>query len=380
MIRVKIAFKNLLRHKFSSLVLVVVFLLATLALFWVFGWGNAMAQVVIDYIYGFSGDISYATNYFRQEEMGDVVAQPGIKTVSFEATVTCMLESPKKSEVITLKEMTPDNLRRLSSFIQPVAGRFPEEVDEILIPAIYQAGRFELGDRFYISTVTPGRVMNTLQYRVVGINKSPYAYVTSESMDLLLNSEEYRNFLHLTVEDKAKTRDEIDKLKMSIDNILEGKELQINSSTTVFQEMDRLGYLVELLPALKILMMIILFPLVGAVVAAIVWVHTHKRRKEIWTYLCLGWKDRKVISIITYELVFDALSGIALGLFLGYLSKIVVEKSNIWLEFGYTFAFPLRANLGLSDIFLIILFIFISLLVWLRPPIRKVIASKPFSY
>lgn len=35
MIRVKIAFKNLLRHKFSSLVLVVVFLLATLALFWV---------------------------------------------------------------------------------------------------------------------------------------------------------------------------------------------------------------------------------------------------------------------------------------------------------------------------------------------------------
>ena len=61
--------------------------------------------------------------------------------------------------------------------------------------------------------------MNTLQYRVVGINKSPYAYVTSESMDLLLNSEEYRNFLHLTVEDKAKTRDEIDKLKMSIDNI-----------------------------------------------------------------------------------------------------------------------------------------------------------------
>ena len=93
-----------------------------------------MAQVVIDYIYGFSGDISYATNYFRQEEMGDVVAQPGIKTVSFEATVTCMLESPKKSEVITLKEMTPDNLRRLSSFIQPVAGRFPEEVDEILIP------------------------------------------------------------------------------------------------------------------------------------------------------------------------------------------------------------------------------------------------------
>lgn len=70
MIRVKIAFKNLLRHKFSSLVLVVVFLLATLALFWVFGWGNAMAQVVIDYIYGFSGDISYATNYFRQEEMG----------------------------------------------------------------------------------------------------------------------------------------------------------------------------------------------------------------------------------------------------------------------------------------------------------------------
>ena len=107
-----------------------------------------------------------------------------------------------------------------------------------------------------------------------------------------------------------------------------------------------MGYLVELLPALKILMMIILFPLVGAVVAAIVWVHTHKRRKEIWTYLCLGWKDRKVISIITYELVFDALSGIALGLFLGYLSKIVVEKSNIWLEFGYTLPF-LCANLGL---------------------------------
>lgn len=377
--RLRIAYRNALRHKMTSLVLLAVFMLATFALFWVFGWGTAMADSLGDYLRSCYGDIYYITDFFGWGDVKESISVLEMSKITTEANIYAMLDSTKISDVINVREMSSDFLERAERYIRPVSGRMPEKIDEILMPEIFHQGAFEIGDTLYLSTYTPDRVLNTLKYTIVGKNMNQFALITPKSMDILLNTDK-RNFLTVHIGSELSPRERVLKADQKVREVLADNNIKINKSKTVFDELDRLDYLVSLLPGLKGLIMFVLFPVVGSVVAAIVWIYSLKRRKEIWTYLALGLRDRHIISLVTMELWIVSCAGIVLGMAFGFISAMMVEKLNIWLSFGYTFSLPLWAKYGFFDILTIILFILISVLLWLLPPLMRVIKDKPFSY
>lgn len=375
----RIVYRNAWRHKMTSLVLLVVFILAAFVLFWVFGWGRAMVDSLKDYLRSCYGDIDYQTGFFNREEVEASLSDLGLNEVTIEANIYAMLDSVKISDVINLRELSPGFAERAERFLRPVTGRMPEQINEIIIPEIFHQGTFALGDTLYLSTCTPDGVLNTLPYVIVGKSMNTFALITSESMDLLLNSKQ-RNFLTVQISPQLSPREQVLSTKQKITALLGEQGIKINKDKTIYDELDRLDYLVTMLPGLKGLIMVVLFPVVGSVVAAILWISSVKRRKEIWTYLALGCRDRTVIALITMELWLVSGAGAILGLMLSLLSAWMVEKLNIWLSFGYTFSLPLWAKYSLLDFTIICLFILLSVSIWLWLPVKRVINDKPFSY
>lgn len=375
----RIAYRNAWRHRMTSLVLLVVFLLTTFVLFWVFSWGTAMADSLKDYIRCCYGDIYYNVNYISEGDLPSSIFELDVKRITTEKNIFAMLDSPKISDVINVRELSSNFLEAAERYIRPVQGRLPERNDEILIPELFHSGILEIGDTLYLSTYTPEQVLNALRYTIVGKHMNQYALVTSESMKLLLNTEQ-NNFLVIHISSGLCIKERVLETDHQVRTVLADSNIKLNKSKTVYDELERLDYLVKLLPGLKGLIMVVLFPVIGAVIAAIVWIYSIKRRKEIWTYLALGLKDRQIVSLVTLELSIVACFGIALGMALGFISAQIIDKLNVWLSFGYTFSLPLWAKYGFSDIFVIIVFVLISVAVWILPPLLKVIRDKPFSY
>lgn len=375
----RIAYRNAWRHRMTSLVLLVVFLLTTFVLFWVFSWGTAMADSLKDYIRCCYGDIYYNVNYISEGDLPSSIFELDVKRITTEKNIFAMLDSPKISDVINVRELSSNFLEAAERYIRPVQGRLPERNDEILIPELFHSGIFEIGDTLYLSTYTPEQVLNALRYTIVGKHMNQYALVTSESMKLLLNTEQ-NNFLVVHIGSGLCIKERVLETDHQVRTVLADSNIKLNKSKTVYDELERLDYLVKLLPGLKGLIMMVLFPVIGAVIAAIVWIYSIKRRKEIWTYLALGLKDRQIVSLVTLELSIVACFGIALGMALGFFSAQIIDKLNVWLSFGYTFSLPLWAKYGFLDIFAIIVFVLISVAVWILPPLLKVIRDKPFSY
>lgn len=375
----RIAGRNAWRHRLTSLVLLAVFMLATFALFWVFGWGRAMADSLADYLRNCYGDLSYVTAFFAREELEAKLSGLPLSQVTTEAKINAMLDSAGVSDVITLRELSPELMAKAGRFLRPVRGRLPAAANEILIPEVFHEGTFELGDTVYLSTYTPDGVLNTLPYAIVGKGMNLFALITPESMDTLLHTKK-RNFLTVRTGPELESRAEVFNTGEQITALLAEQGIKVEQVKSVYDELDRLGYLVAMLPGLKGLIMVVLFPVIGSVVAAIVWIYSVKRRKEIWTYLALGFRDRAIVALVAMELWLVAGAGSILGVVLSLLSARLVEGLNIWLNFGYTFSLPLWAKYSWSDFFLICLFILASVSLWLLPPLKRVLKAKPFSY
>ncbi len=385
--QLKMAFHNVLLHRVSSLVLLTVFAVSSFVLFWSFGYGNNIAQLVQDLNRDSYGDIAFLTEYFEMDRLELLKQLPGVEKVVFERELKVMLDNPDKSSLVTLLEITGENRDRLARYIRPVEGRLPEKEDELVVTDFIQKGLYQVGDTVYATTSTPDKVLNALQYRVVGISKSTafkaigYGYLISEkSMDMLVNSDKHANLVYLFLHEGARSEESIKRMFEQVEKILKDRQVTINDSWTILEREEQLSVFSLVFGGMKPLMLIIIFPLIGAVIAAIVWIYSFKRRREIWTYVSLGMKDKQVILILAMEYWIIAILGLATGLAAGAMSGEASEAANLWLQFSYTFSSPVGTIFGLADMAVIVGFTLFSVLLWMWIPVRKIIRSVPFSY
>ena len=83
----------------------------------------------------------------------------------------------------------------------------------------------------------------------------------------------------------------------------------MDHSTNYISRMKESEILSATFSALKIIVLIILFPLVGAVLGELGRVYSYKRRGELWTYSTMGFKDRQIYKIATLEYLIITFAG-----------------------------------------------------------------------
>jgi ABC-type lipoprotein release transport system permease subunit len=311
-----------------------------------------------------------------------------VEELVLDREVRAILDTPEKSDMIILSELTPGNLKRLGKYIRPVKGRLPEKPDEIAVSEFLKEGVYNVGDLIYITTTTPDKVINTIRYKVVGITKSSgwkglgsAFLISEESMNRLTNTTKHGNMIYAFLDQtQYNTRDKIDALFDKMKTALERGGITINDSWKTYERLDKLSNFVDFFGMIRSLVIIVFFTLVGAVVAAMIWMVAFRRRKEIWTYSAMGMRNKKIVILMALEYWMLALAGTLLGIFGGALSAYAVEKANIWFRFSYTFVSPLQTVVQSGDIIGIVIFIFISVTVWIFPPMRRIIKAPPFSY
>lgn len=382
-----IAWKNVLLHRVSTLVLLTVFAISSFVLFWSFGYGNNIAGLVKNINRDSYGDIAFLTEFFDQKQLAPKLELPGVEKTVFEREIKVILDSPEKSALVTLLELTDENRQRLHRYIRPVEGKLPAGPDELVITDFIQQGIFQVGDAVYASASTPDKVLNALRYRVTGVSKSTafkaigYGFLVSkESMSVLLNSETQANLVYLFLDEQTRTKDNIAKLYEQVKSILGESGIEVKDSWTITEREQQLSVFSLVFAAMKPLMLIVIFPLLGAIIAAIVWVYSFKRRREIWTYVSLGMKDNTVIMILALEYWIIATLGLIAGLSAGALSSHLAEAANVWLQFSYTFSSPVGTIFGLWDLVIIAGFTLVSVWLWMLIPVKKIIRAVPFSY
>lgn len=384
----KIALRNIFRHTLSSAVLVLVLTSASVALFWAFGFGNSVAFLIEDAYRDSYGDIAFFTDYFDKTEMADIMADvPGERMV-FDRELMGLSISPKKTDIARVVELSPENYEGLARWIRPLRGRIPEAADELMIPEIFLDEVYDVGDYLFIVVSTVDGIINTLRYSIVGVSKTtgikglPTGYlITQESIDRLINSRTAANVLYvnLTDEDRA-DQSRLYEIYAKMKARLAASGVTVRESWALPDELRKFDIYITVLQGLKTMIIVILFPLVGGVVASLVWIYSHKRRREIWTVQSLGMRDGKVFLLMALEYWILAGIGCGLGILLGFQTSNLAVHLNVWLQFSYTFISPVMARIAWHDLGWVIAYVFGSVSFWMLLPIRKVARSRPFSY
>jgi ABC-type lipoprotein release transport system permease subunit len=387
MMRLKIAAQNIMKHRFSTIILLVIFATATFVLFWSFGFCNFVIAVIDDFSRDSYGDIAFLIDYVEADKARKLLQFPEIEKVVCEREVTALFDNPANSTLSMLVELTPENKGRLYRYIRPVAGRLPERPDEIMITDFKQKGVYRIGDRLFATVTTPDKVINALEYQVVGVSKTTafkafgYGFmVTRESMDLLLNSSRQINLVYLFLKKEYQTKPQIESLRKKIVGCFSVNHIPVKDSWTTLERNEKMSIFSLTVQGVRLIALCIMFPLIGAVIAAAVWIYSFKRRKEIWTYVSLGMKDQKIMETITFEYWIITAIGVILGIALGYASSWLADAANIWLTFSYTVTSPLRAQFGITEALVVSLFLFATVFLWIQIPLRKIIKAVPFSY
>jgi ABC-type lipoprotein release transport system permease subunit len=382
-----LAWKNVLRHKWTSLVLVLIFGVASFVLFWIFGFSNLVGNYLFSINYDSYGDVAFFTDFFDRQEVDTLLRPLELPKVVCEREVRVVIENPQKSDMAVLVEITPENLGRIEKYIRPVAGRLPERPDEIVISEFIQQGIYHVGDRMFVTASTHEKVLNTISYRVVGISKSSAGksglgtgyLITKESMDQLVDTNQKCNVLYAFLPPR-RSEAQIDQVFGKIKTLLQSKGILVRDAWTITKKLDQLQSFATVASGVRFIFLGLIFPLIGAVVAAFVWMHAFRRRREIWTYLAMGMSNRRVTAMLVGENWLLALVGIGLGLGTGFATSSYAEAKNSWIQFSYTFVSPFRADNGWSDVTIISVFILASVVIWMMPPLRKIMRATPFAF
>ncbi len=380
MTELKIAYNNIFKHRWSSLIMAVLFVCATYLVYWIFGFGNAINSVLIDLLRYSYKDITFNVEFTPREKISKLLAPYDTHETILGKKAWCMMDHPKESGMVTVYEIRESNLEELKEKIKMEEGRFPDKPEEIMVTRNFLSGKLKLGDSVYATTVTPQKILNTLQYTIVGINDDYDVMITEKSMNLLLNSGEYTNFISLSLREEMSPREEVEKLYTELDRLLKANGVEIKKSTHIYEELDKQSVGFPILMGVKIISIGVITVLIGAVLGALVWVYSFKRRKELWTYSALGFADRRIIRIIAMEYWLIAFFSVSTGLVLGAITSTITENGDIWLKFSRTFNIPLVTKMGVADIFIIFAFLFLGIFVWVQKPVKKVIKDRPFSY
>lgn len=387
MIQFKIAAQNVLKHKLSSAVLITIFAVAAFVLYWSFGFCNFVITVIDGFSRDSYGDIAFLTDYADAGKMKELLRFPEIEKVVCEREIAVLFDNPQASTMSVLVELTDENRQRLYRYIRPVAGRLPEKPDELLITDFKQKGVYTIGDRLFATVTTPDKVINALEYTVVGIAKTTgfkavgYGFmVTRESMNKLINSGSQANLVYLFLKKEFQTAAQTEALRGRAGRSLLAGGIDIKESWTTLERNEKMSLFSLAVKGVRLVMLCIMFSLVGAVIAAAVWIYSFKRRKEIWTYVSLGMKDRAITLTFTIEYWLIAAIGTVIGGSTGYASSCLADAANIWLTFSYTVTTPLRAQFGPADAAVVALFVVATVFLWIQAPLRTIIRAVPFSY
>ena len=382
-----IALGNVRKHRGASSVLGAVFAMTALVVFWAFGFGNAVESLIRDSYRDSYGDIVFFTEYVASSRIEQILEPFSFPEIILEREIRGMYVAPQRSDMARVVEVTDQNRHAMKRWIKPIRGRIPEQVNELMVPELFLKGVFDVGDTVYIVISTPGKVLNTLRYRIVGVSKTigikglpTGLLVTRESLDLLTAAKDQVNLVYVRLDRSQRQGDSPRRIYERLRSIFTEENIEVKSSWYLPKELERFTLYLTVLQGLKVIILVILFPLIGAVVAAIVWIYSIKRRHEIWTYVALGLRDRKVLAVFALEYWIIALLGIIGGVLLGFASSAVTYRSSIWLQFSYTFVSPLTAQFRLIDFLFLVVFLYACITLWLYPPLSRVIKTRPFSY
>ena len=245
--RLRIAWRSVLRHRLSTAVLTAVCAAAAFVLFWSFGFCNhirALARTIPRDSYG---DLTFFIDFADRGRVAALLALPGVEQVVCEREITALFDSPERSALAAVVELTPDNRDRLRQYVQPVAGRLPARPDELLITDFKQQGVYRLGDRVFATVTTPGKIINAQQYTVVGIAKTSafkalgYAFmVTQESMSGLLNAADAVNLAYVYLAPAYRTRAAPAALRERILGAFSAGGIGVRESWTLPDRQDKL--------------------------------------------------------------------------------------------------------------------------------------------
>jgi ABC-type lipoprotein release transport system permease subunit len=376
----KIALKNCIKHKWMTLVLTVIFAVMTISMFWVFGFSNYFENAIVEMNRTWVGDVMYAIDRFIPEErLNQAFSRKTTEKVSYVRVVGAMADGQKNSGFVWLKELDKDVEYRYREALQPFKGRMPRKSDEILVQEINYSGMFHIGDAVYITTSTTKKVINTLRFKVVGINKTAGFFITPEAMDSLLDSKNAYNQVWVLKSRKLLPRLDVYYLDNKFRNMLAGAGIYVYS-TNIYNIIDSYKILVILFRSIKILLLIVLIPLSAAVIAAIVWMTALKRRKEIWTYSAIGLRDGLIMRLMIMEFLIVTAAGFIVGIAIGTLSAILTGAFKVYLVLGSLIQMPLLVRLSIIDLLLILLIAAGSASLASLSPLNKIIKAKPFSY
>jgi len=356
-------------------------------LYWSFGYANLISSILNDSFYDSYGDMVFFTDYFEKDKIQTLIQDPSIERVVLDREIQGILENPEKSDLVILSELTPDNQNRLKRYIRPVVGTLPKNTEDIVVSEFLKEGQYQLGETVTMQISTPDKVINAKKFKVCGITKSSgwkglgsAFLITEESMTELLASNRHANVISVFLKNKNETREAKKEIYQGIKKTLEENKLEIKDSWMTYEQMDKLASFSGLFASVKSLVMILFFPLIGAVSAAIVWMYAFRRRKELWTYSALGMTHGSITVLMAFEYWILTLTGIITGLGIGSFTSYLAEKANIWFRFSYTFVSPLLTEIHTGDIVLIVMFLLLCVTFWIIPPLKRIVKAPPFSY
>ncbi|HQQ23403.1 MAG TPA: hypothetical protein PLH15_06150 [Spirochaetota bacterium] len=382
MITLKLALRNVFKHKWSSAVMLIIVTVAVFAMFWIFGFSNTFSSTVEEKELFENGHLSYQTAFMSSEMIDEMIIRKYPDTVSEvvgQRKLMCISASEKESGPISVADLNPRNKGEYAKY-KLESGRMPESDNEILISIEHSNSKLQVGDSIYITTFTYDKIVNTMKYKVVGRGRiGEHCIITESSMTTLVNSREHFNKIILYIKGEV-TSEKLSLLNTSIKSDFAATGIKIDHSTNFIDRMKESEILNMIFYVLKIIVMIILFPLIGSVLGAIVWVHSYRRRGEIWTCSSLGFSDRSVRMNAVAEYAIIAALGIFAGISLGFMSSMISEKMNGMIIFSYVMEMLLVAEIKFWDIIIISIFIMANMIFWIRIPVNRILKSKPFSY
>lgn len=395
----RIALRNIIKHRWTSALMFVIFVLISAALYWTTGIANAVQKIEYHMYRDSDGDATLYLwgNWWGFYEGGKILKALGglkMENVVLERSAWgSYVDNDRISAQGNVFELTPENRARAKDWYYLSSGRLPEAPGEAAVPEARYRGFIKTGDEIYLSVYTPkDRVLNTLPFKVVGVLKMEpikgfdSILVTKEDMDSLLDSKDIYNTV--TIYDyfrqeslgKPAMENSLNALVSNVYINLHMNNIMTDSHPWCFDIVDFINMnksFVTIFQGINILAVLLLFPIAGAVIAITIRMLAIKRTAEFATYMALGFRNFKIIRNFVLEVIILAVAGYAAGIFIGAVSAGILQNMRVYLVFQDYMHGPIMLMHTVWDFLYILVFILVLTAVWSVPVIRSIISKAP---
>lgn len=394
----KIAIRNILKHKWTSSLMLIVFVLISTALFWTTGISNSVKRIEYHMYRDSDGDATIYLwggywGFYSGDDIRKALEPYKLEKIVLERSAWgSYIDNEKLSTQSAVFELTPDNRIRSKDWFYLTSGRLPESSDEAAVPEARYRGMIKTGDEIYLSVYTPkGRILNTLPFKVVGILKMEpikgfgAILVTKDAMDILLDSKDIYNTITIYnnfPEDGFGKRETENSLNLLVSNVytaLHANNIKTDRAWTfdIVDFINKNKSFVTIFQGINILAILMIFPIAGAVIAITIRMLAIKRTSEFATYMALGFRNMKIIRNFVMEVLILAVAGYILGVFIGALSGRIMEYMKVYLVFQDYMNGPVMLLHTIWDYLYILLFILLLTAVWSVPVINRIVSKAP---